>query len=203
MASLDMGAKNQYSSINFFGGFIEGISIVNFCGRFLHRCFWSRGEASQVLVDRWITSETFHDVQNVNRRCTGHATMSPKRGNYRLIAIAPNQKSLSNCCMEAPSHWPEMKNLGRCSPWNFTPKYCTYTCHTKRVYSPPKVPLRPLSQTFLRIPKQYFVFISSPKKQTHTACNNRPNIVDLSYRWRTEKLHFGLANGKKRCMHCN
>ena len=37
-----MGARNQYSSINFFGGFIEGISIINFCGRFLHCCFWWR-----------------------------------------------------------------------------------------------------------------------------------------------------------------
>ena len=57
-----------------------------------------------------------------------------------------------------------MKNSGRYSPWNFTKNYCTYKCHTLRVYSPPKVPLRPLSQTFLRIPKQYFVFVSSPKK---------------------------------------
>ena len=42
IASLDMGARNQYSSINFRGGFIDGISIVNFCGRFLHCCFWLR-----------------------------------------------------------------------------------------------------------------------------------------------------------------
>ena len=53
-----------------------------------------------------------------------------------------------------------------------------------------------LSQTFLRIPTQHFVFVSSPKKQTHTVCNNRPNIVDLSYIlvWR---------DSKKRCVHCN
>ena len=58
-------------------------------------------KASRVLVDRWITSETFHDVQNANCRCTGHATMSAERGNYGLIpvhalffAIGPNQKSL-------------------------------------------------------------------------------------------------------------
>ena len=102
-------------------------------------------KANRVLVYRWIISETFHDVQNVNRRCTGHATMSTERGNYRLItvhapflAIAPNQKSLSNCCMETLSHWPEMKNSGRCSPWNFNKKYCFYTCHTLRVCSPPK-----------------------------------------------------------------
>ena len=67
--------------------------------------FLVAGKASRVLVDRWITSETFHDVQNVNRRWTGHATMLTERGNYRVITvhapIAPNQKSLSNCCVEA------------------------------------------------------------------------------------------------------
>ena len=36
IASLDMGARNQYSSINFLGGFIEVLSMVNFLGRFLH-----------------------------------------------------------------------------------------------------------------------------------------------------------------------
>ena len=44
IASLDMGARNQYSSINFLGWFIEGISIVNFSGRFLHCCVWLRGK---------------------------------------------------------------------------------------------------------------------------------------------------------------
>ena len=34
IASLGMGARNQYSSINFLGGFIEGISIVNFLSDF-------------------------------------------------------------------------------------------------------------------------------------------------------------------------
>ena len=52
------------------------------------------------LLDRWITSETFHDVQNANRRCTGHATMSTERASNRLItvhspflAIAPKQNA--------------------------------------------------------------------------------------------------------------
>ena len=133
------------------------------------------------------------DVQHANHRCTGHATMSTERGNYGLItvhapflAIGPNQKSLSNCCMKALSHWPEIKNSGRCAPWNFTKKYCTYTYHTLRVYRPSKVLLRPLSKIFLRIPKQYFVFVSSPK--IHTVCNNRPNIVDL--------LYIGVTNCK-------
>ena len=44
IASLDMGARNQYSYISFLGGFIEGILIVNFCGRFPHCWFWLRGK---------------------------------------------------------------------------------------------------------------------------------------------------------------
>ena len=41
--------------------------------------FLVAGKASR--VDRWITSETFHDVQNANCLCTGHATMSTERAN--------------------------------------------------------------------------------------------------------------------------
>ena len=48
-----MGDGNQYSSINFLGGFIEGISMVIFGGDFYIVVFGC-GE---------ITSETFHDVQ--------------------------------------------------------------------------------------------------------------------------------------------
>ena len=148
--------------------------------------FLVAGKAGRVPVNHWITSETFHDVQNANGRCTGHTTMSTEHGNDRLItvhvpflAVTPNQKSLSICCMEALSHWSEIHNSGRCSPWNFTRKYCTYRCHTLRVYRPPKVPHRPLSRTFLRISQLFnFVFFSSPRKQTRTICNNRPNIVD-------------------------
>ena len=129
--------------------------------------------------------------------------MSTERGNYGIVsvhapflAIAPNQKSLSNCCMEALSRGPEMKI-------NFIKKYCTYACHTLRVYSPPQVPLRPLSQTFLRIPKQYFVFVSSPKnKPTQSA-----TIVLTLWIYRTEdKLQSCILvwrDSKKRCVHCN
>ena len=51
-ASLDMGAKNQYSSINFLGGFIEGISIVIFLWAISTLLFLVGGKASRVLVDR-------------------------------------------------------------------------------------------------------------------------------------------------------
>ena len=138
--------------------------------------------------------------------------MSTEHGSYRLItvhapflAIAPNQKSLSNCCMEALSHWAEMKNSGRCSPWNFTKKYCTYTCHTLRVHSPPKVPLRPLSQTFLRIPKQYFVFVSSPKNKPTVQSATIVLTLWISYRTEDELQSCILVwrDSKKRCVHCN
>ena len=66
---------------------------TTFCG-----VVFGWGKASRVLVYRWITSKTFHDVQNSNRRCTGHATKSTQRANGRLItvhgpflAILPNQ----------------------------------------------------------------------------------------------------------------
>ena len=39
IASLDIGARNQYSYINVLGGFIEGISIVNFVGNFYTAVF--------------------------------------------------------------------------------------------------------------------------------------------------------------------
>ena len=81
------GAKNQYSSINFLGGFIEGISIVNFLWAISTLLFLVAGKASRVPVDPWITSETVQNVQNANRRCTFHATMSTERGNYRLITV--------------------------------------------------------------------------------------------------------------------
>ena len=51
-ASLDMGAKNHYSSINFLGEFIEGISIVNFLWAISTLLFLVAGKASRVLVHR-------------------------------------------------------------------------------------------------------------------------------------------------------
>ena len=82
-----MGAKNQYSSINFFRRIYRRYIDRNFLWAIFTLLFLVAGKASRVLVDRWITSETFHGVQNANHRCTGHATMSTERGNYmyRLI----------------------------------------------------------------------------------------------------------------------
>ena len=204
-----MGHKNQYSSINFLGGFIEGISIVNFLWAISTLLFLVAGKASRVLVDRWITSETFHDVQSANRRCTSHATMWAERGNYRFItvhapflAIGPNQKSLSNCYMEALSHWPEMKNSGRCALWNFTKKCCTYTCHTLLVYSPPKV-LHHCLKYFCEFPNNLSVsFLLQKNKPTQSA-----TIVLTLWIYRTEDKQqsciFIWRYSKKRCVHCN
>ena len=84
-----MGAKNQYSSINFFRRIYRRYIDRKFLWAISTRLFLVAGKASRVLVDCWITSETFHEVQNANRRCTGHATMSTERGNYmsRLITV--------------------------------------------------------------------------------------------------------------------
>ena len=96
-----------------------------------------------------------------------------------------------------------MKNSGRCSQWNFTKIYCTYTCHTLSVYSPPKVPLRLLPQTFLRIPKQHFGFVSSPKSKPTQSVT----IVLTLWIYRTEvELQSCILvwhYSKKRCVHCN
>ena len=48
IARLDMGARNQYSSINFLSGFIEGISMVNIFGAISTLLFWVAGKASGV-----------------------------------------------------------------------------------------------------------------------------------------------------------
>ena len=54
---------------------------------------------------------------------------------------------------------------------------------TLRVYRPMKVLLRPLSQTFWRISKQYFVFVCSPKKNKPT---QSATIVLTLWIYRTE-----------------
>ena len=118
-----------------------------------------------------------------------------------FLAIAPNQNSLSNCCMEALSHWPEMKNSGRCSPWNFTKKYCTYTCQTLRLYSPPKVPLR--LKHFCEFPNNIsFSFLLQKNKPTQSAAI----VLTLWIYCREDELQSCILvwrDSKKRCVHCN
>ena len=152
-------------------------------------------------------------MQNANHRCTGRATMSTERGNYLLItvhapflAIGPNQKSLIAIIAWKPwvtdQRWKIQEDvLHGILPKNTVPRrvtHCAFRALKKLIL------LRPLSQIFLRIPKQYFVFVSSPKKQTHTVCNNHPNIVD---QYRTEdKLQSCIlvwSDSKKRCVDCN
>ena len=102
IASLDWGlGTNPLPSV-----YSADLSKVYIDGKFFGGDFYT-----VVFGCGEITSENFLDVRNANRRCTGHATMSTERGNYRLITvhapfptIAPNQKSLSNCCMEALSY---------------------------------------------------------------------------------------------------
>ena len=78
-----------------------------------------RGQLPGMAADKCITAVEKEnklgrtDLCTCNLCSTGHATMSTDRGNYRLhvitvhasfLAIAPNQKSLSNYCMKALSH---------------------------------------------------------------------------------------------------
>ena len=120
----------------------------------------------------------------VDRTCERSANYSART--FSCYRAKP--KILSNCCLEAT------ESLTRDEKFREFYQEILYlhVSHTSR--GPPKVPLQPLSETFLRIPKQHFVFVSSPKKQTHIVCNNRPNIANLSNRGRTAKLHF-VASG--------
>ena len=152
--------------------------------------FLVEGKASRVLVDRWIT---FHDVQNpANRRCTGHATMSTERGNYGLITVhAPFLLSDQTKNPLAIFVWKPWVTVQR---WKR--KMCSMEFYQKILY------LRVTHRAFIALQKFYsdhclkyfcefpnnisFSFLLQ-KKQTHTVCNNRPNIVDLSYRGQTAK----------------
>ena len=210
IASLDMGAKKQYSSINFLRGFIEGIWIVNFCGRFLHCCFWLRGKLVEYLSgDRWITSETLiHEVQNANRHCTGHATMSTERGNYRLItvhapflAITPNQNPSASVVLK-----PKSLNSGRYFSMEFYQKNCTYMCHTLPIYSPQKVPLWPLSQTGFANSQTKFRFRFFSKKKTPKPTQSATIVLTLWIHRTEDELQSCILvwrDSKKRRVNCN
>ena len=52
IASLNMGARNQYSSINFLGGYIEGILDRKFLWAISTLLFLVAEKASRVLVNR-------------------------------------------------------------------------------------------------------------------------------------------------------
>ena len=100
------------------------------------RLMWSKASEPGLLVfllDRWITSETFHDIC-ANRCCTGHATMSTTVSNIFANSL-----------------------------------------------------------TSFR-----FLFFSKTTNP-HNLDNNRPHIVDRSYRGRT-KVAFYFS--KKRCVFC-
>ena len=134
--------------------------------------------------------------------------MSTERGNYQLItvhapflAVAPNQKSLSNCCMEALSHWPEKKNSGRCSPWNFTKKYCAYMCHTLCA-ALQKFHSNHCLKYFCEFPNNIsFSFLLQKNKPTQSA-----TIVLTLWIYRTEdELQSCILvwrDSKKRSVHC-
>ena len=142
-----MGAKNQYSSIIFFRRIYRRYIDRKFLWAISTLLFLVAGESqsstSRLLNNFWNfprcakCKSPLHGPRNyVDRTWQLWANYSVRTiPCYRAKPKLPS----SNYCMKALSHWPEMKNSGRCAPWNFTKKYCTYTCHTLRVYSPPKV----------------------------------------------------------------
>ena len=77
------------------------------------------------------------------------------------------------------------------------------TCHTLLVYSPPKVPLRQLSQTFLRIPKQYFVFVSSPKNKPTQSVTIVPTLWIYRAEDELQSSNLVWRDSKKKFVHCN
>ena len=158
-----------------------------------------------VLVDRWITSEIFHDVQNANRCCAGHATMSTERGsnisaNYSVTTFpcyrVKPKKTLSNCCMETLSHWPEMKNSG------FSMKFLQKILYLHESLHSAFITLRKLHtdhcvKQFRELPNNIsFSFLLQKHKPSQSA-----TIVLALWIYRTEdelKLHFGLARQQKK-----
>ena len=194
-----MGARNQYSSISFVGGFIEGISIVNFCRRFLHCCFWLQGKL--VEYPRLFITRSSNNFWNFPRCAKCKLPLHGPR-NY---VDRTWERSANNSARTFPCWNPLAIVVWK--PWvterrwkiqgdvfyEVLPKTLhLHVSHTARLSPPKSSTPTTVSNIFANSPK-LFRFLFSPKNQTHTVCNNRPNIVDLSYRGRTAKLHFGLA----------
>ena len=96
-----------------------------------------------------------------------------------------------------------MKNSGRCSPWNFNKKYCSYTCHTLRVCSPPKFHSDHCLTHFANSLTIFrFRFFSKKHKPTQSATI----ILTLWIYCTEDELQSCILvwrDSKKRCVHCN
>ena len=190
-----MGARNQYSSINFLGGFIEGISIVNFCGRFLHCCFWLQGKLVEYPRLLIISPRSSNNFWNFPRCAKCKLPLhGPRNCVDRTWERSANYSAHTFPC------WKPLAIVAR-MPWvtdrrwkiqgdvlhEVLPKTLhLHVSHTARL-SPPKSSTPTTVSNFFANSPKIFHFLFFSKKQTHTiGCNNRPNIVDLSYRGRTK-----------------
>ena len=133
-----MGARNQYSSINFLGGFIEGISMVNFFVGHFYTVVFGCGE---------ITSKTSTMCKmqiaaaRATQLCTHLSLLSRQTKNP--LAIAAWKPWVTD------RRWKIQEGVLH-GIYQKLP--CTYKCHTLRFYRCAKVLLRPLGS--LRKPRR-------------------------------------------------
>ena len=138
-------------------------------------------------------------MQNANRRCTGHATMSTERGNYRLItvhapflAIAPNQS------LTGDEKFREMFSM-EFLPRNTVPTRVTHCAFIAlQNFHSDHCP-----KHFCEFPNNIsFSFLLQENKTTLSA-----TIVLTLWIYRTEnQLQSCILvwrDSKKRCVHCN
>ena len=150
-------------------------------------------------------------VQNANRRCTGHATMSTERGNYRLItvhaaffAIAPITKNLLAIVVWKPwvTDWRwkiQGDVLHGILPKNAVPTrvtHCTFIA-LQNFHSDHCL------KHFCEFPNNFsFSFLLQENKPTQSA-----TTVPTLWIYRTEnELQSCILvwrDSKKRCVHCN
>ena len=150
-------------------------------------------------------------MQNANRRCTGHATMSTKHGNYRLITvhapfptITPNGKSLSDCCMEALTESLTGEKFRKVFSMEFYQKLLLPTSVTRCAF----IALRKFYSDhsikhFCEFPNNiWFLFLLQKVKPTESA-----TIVLTLWIYRTEdELQSCILvrhQSNQRCMHCS
>ena len=111
--------------------------------------------------------------------------MSTEHGNYRLItvkvpvlAIAPNQKSLSNLLL-----YGSPKSLTRNEKFRemFSMEFYQKILYLHLSHTSQKFHSDHCLKHFCEFPNNISFSFLLQKTQTHTVCNNCPNIVDLQY----------------------
>ena len=185
-----MGARNQYSSINFLSGFIEGISMVNFFVGHFYTVVFGCGE----ITSKTSTMCKMHiAVARAMQLCTHLSLLSRQTKNPLVIAAWKPWVTHRRWKIQGDIRHGILPKI--IVPTSVT--YCAFITLWK-FYSDDC--LKP----FLRIPKQYFVFGFSPKKDKPT---QSATIFLTLWIYRTEdKLQSCILvwrDSKKRCVHWN